>query len=216
MISRTLSRKFSNFKKAVLPDLKFDYGDLAPAVSAKIMQIHHSKHHQTYVNNYNLAMEKVLSNAELGCVRGVQALHASIKFNGGGHVNHKLFWENLASASREGGSLPDANSKLSKAITQTFGGYDSFIKEFNAQTVAVQGSGWGWLVLNKQGSLEIMDIKDQDTVTEKGKTPLLGVDVWEHAYYLDYENLRPKYLENIWQVINWKVVEERYNKHFTN
>lgn len=143
-------------------------------------------------------MEKVLAGAESGNVQAVQALNSAIKFNGGGHVNHTLFWENLASASREGGSIPESNTQFSQAITETFGGYDNFITDFNTKTVAVQGSGWGWLVLNAQNNLEILDLKDQDTVTENGRTPLLGVDVWEHAYYLDYENLRPKYLENIW------------------
>jgi Fe-Mn family superoxide dismutase len=198
MISRKLARRFGNFQPAVLPDLTYDYGDLTPAVSARIMELHHSKHHQTYVNNYNAAVEKLISGAEAGNTQAVQALNSAIRFNGGGHVNHTLFWENLASASREGGSLPDADSQFSQAITETFGGYDQFISQFNTQTVAVQGSGWGWLVLNDQNNLEILDLKDQDTVTENGRTPLLGVDVWEHAYYLDYENLRPKYLENIW------------------
>lgn len=149
MISRRLARQFSKFKPAVLPDLKYDYGDLTPAVSARIMELHHSKHHQTYINNYNAAVETLLTGAETGNAQAVQALNSAIKFNGGGHVNHTLFWENLAPASREGGSLADADSKFSLDLVNTFGNYDSFIEQFNAQTAAVQGSGWGWLVLNK-------------------------------------------------------------------
>ena len=212
MISRSISRRFGGFTPAKLPDLAFDYGELAPAFSAKLLNLHHAKHHQTYVNNYNATAEKLLSAIQSNNITAAQALNSALKFNGGGHINHSIFWENLAPASKQGGTLPDANSRFSKHLTQTFGSYENFIKEFNAQSVAVQGSGWGWLALNKQGNLEILDLKDQETVTEKGKTPLLIVDVWEHAYYVDYENLRAKYLENVWQVINWRVVEERYNK----
>lgn len=212
MISRNLARKFGNFKPIALPNLAYDYGDLSPAFTAKIMSVHHGKHHQTYVNNYNATIEKLEAAIDSGNTTAIQGLNSAIKFNGGGHLNHALFWDNLGSASRDGGSLPSPDSKFTKHMVQTFGGYDQFIKEFNAQAVAVQGSGWGWLALNKQGNLEILDLKDQETVTEKGKTPLLIVDVWEHAYYLDYENLRLKYLDNIWQVINWKTVENRYNE----
>uniref|UniRef100_A0A6V3KM33 Superoxide dismutase n=1 Tax=Lotharella globosa TaxID=91324 RepID=A0A6V3KM33_9EUKA len=201
VFSKSSVRAMSTYK---LPDLKYDYSALEPTVSAQIMELHHSKHHQTYVNNLNAALESYAAAEAKNDVAKMIALQSAINFNGGGHVNHTLFWENLAPAGGEGPS-----GDLAAAIDAKWGSLDAFIKEFNAKTAAVQGSGWGWLGYNAAtGSLEIATKSNQDPLTEL--TPLLGVDVWEHAYYLDYLNARPKYLENIWKVINWSDVAAKY------
>ena len=211
MLVRRLAKRFS-FTPAVLPDLQYDYGDLQPAVSGQIMELHHSKHHQTYVTNFNNAVEDFLAATTAGDVAKAQALHGAIKFNGGGVVNHNLFFENLAPANGQGGVLPAQETALAQDIVANWGSFENFINRFNTKTAPVQGSGWGWLVLDPTTqNLSIITLPDQDTVAQTGLVPLLGVDVWEHAYYLDYQNLRPKYLENIWTVVNWGVVEQRYN-----
>ncbi|GAB5366330.1 hypothetical protein AAMO2058_001134700 [Amorphochlora amoebiformis] len=198
------SRSMSTYS---LPDLKYDYSALEPTVSAKIMELHHSKHHNTYVTNLNAALEAYASAEAKGDVAKMIALQGAIKFNGGGHVNHSIFWENLAPASAGGGEGPSGD--LLAAIEAKWGSFDNFVKVFNAKTAAIQGSGWGWLGYNTESKgLEIACMGNQDPLTTL--TPLLGVDVWEHAYYLDYLNARPKYLENIWKVVNWGDVSGRY------
>lgn len=136
----------------------------------------------------------------------------AIKFNGGGHVNHEFFWESLAPAAEEGGVPPAAGSELAKLIAASFGSHEDFVKNFTATTIAVQGSGWGWLAYNKQTKeLEIRTTANQDRLCDQSAAlvPLLTIDVWEHAYYLDYQNVRPKFMEEIWKVVNWKKVGER-------
>lgn len=213
MLRRALRKKFS-FQPAVLPELKFDYGELEPVLSARLMEVHHNKHHRAYVANFNKAIEEFHEASAANNFPKCQALHKQIGFNGGGHINHSLFWENLAPASREGGVLPGNNSKLTKAINEAFGGYDNFIREFNSRTLAHVGSGWGWLLLNPlTGDIRYADTHNQETPQQHftgGDIPLLTVDVWEHAYYLDYRNERSTFLDKIWDVMNWKVVEQRY------
>eukprot|EP00467_Chlorarachnion_reptans_P016759 CAMPEP_0114506748 /NCGR_PEP_ID=MMETSP0109-20121206/11600_1 /TAXON_ID=29199 /ORGANISM="Chlorarachnion reptans, Strain CCCM449" /LENGTH=196 /DNA_ID=CAMNT_0001685371 /DNA_START=127 /DNA_END=717 /DNA_ORIENTATION=- len=187
-----------------LPDLKYDYAALEPTISAKIMELHHSKHHQTYVNNLNAALESYAEAEAKNDVAKMIALQGAIKFNGGGHVNHSIFWENLAPS---GGDGPSGD--LEAAISAKWGSVENFMKTFNAQTAAIQGSGWGWLGSNDKGELAIVTMPNQDPLTSM--TPLLGIDVWEHAYYLDYLNARPKYLESIWKVVNWGDVAARYS-----
>ncbi|KAH6560467.1 hypothetical protein BASA50_009642 [Batrachochytrium salamandrivorans] len=195
--------------KHTLPDLQFDYNALEPFISAEIMQLHHSKHHQTYVNNLNVVEEKLHTALAKNDVAAQISLQSAIKFNGGGHVNHSIFWSNLGSVKSGAGEL-EAGSLLT-AINRDFGSLDEFKKEFAAQAAAVQGSGWGWLGLNKATNrLEISTTANQDPLVHL--TPLLGVDVWEHAYYLQYKNVRPDYLKAIWNVINWKNVSERLAK----
>lgn len=201
--------------KYQLPPLPYDFGDLEPVISAEIMTLHYTKHHQTYVNNLNKAIEqyeeaqakaeKTNDPAEL------IALQSAIKFNGGGHVNHSIFWTNLAPKSKGGGSAP--NGELLQAIKKDFGSFEKFMEEFSTRTVAIQGSGWGWLGYCKNHqNLHIMTCDNQDPLSTKGLVPLLGVDVWEHAYYLQYKNVRADYVKNIWNIINWKNVEERYHQ----
>ncbi|KAI8892959.1 manganese superoxide dismutase [Globomyces pollinis-pini] len=169
------------------------------------MELHHSKHHQGYVNNLNAAEEK-LAQADL---QTKIALQQSLKFNGGGHINHSIFWTNLAPVKNGGGQLTD--DALLQAINHDFGSLDHFKTEFAIQAAGVQGSGWGWLGFNTATKkLEIATTFNQDPLIHL--VPLLGVDVWEHAYYLQYKNVRPDYLKAIWNVVNWKNVAERYHK----
>lgn len=194
--------------KHTLPDLPYDYSALEPAISGQIMEIHHSKHHATYVNNLN-AVEEQLSSKQ-GDVSGQISLQAAHKFNGGGHINHSIFWTNLCPTSEGGGHLGEG--ALKAAIEKEFGSIDAFKTKFNTQAAGVQGSGWAWLALNPLNKgLSIATCANQDPLqATTGLIPLLGVDVWEHAYYLQYKNVRPDYLKAVWEVVNWKNVEERY------
>ena len=191
-----------------LPDLPYDYNALEPVISAETMTLHHTKHHNTYVTNLNAALEKLDAAVSAGDVSGVIGLEGALKFNGGGHLNHTLFWENLAA---KGTSSIKAGGALEAAITESFGGVEEMKKEMSATTIAVQGSGWGWLGLNpKTGRLEIATRANQDPLqATTGLVPLLGIDVWEHAYYVDYRNVRPDYVNAVWDVVNWDVVEQR-------
>ncbi|XP_041993963.1 superoxide dismutase [Mn], mitochondrial-like isoform X2 [Salvia splendens] len=166
-----------------LPNLPYDYGDLEPAISAEIMQLHHQKHHQAYITNYNKALDQIQAAADAPTVVKLQS---AIKFNGGGHVNHSIFWTNLAPVRAGGGEPP--RGPLRWAIDNNFGSFEALIQKMSAEGAAVQGSGWVDPLVSKGASL----------------VPLLGIDVWEHAYYLQYQNVRPDYLENIWKVVNWK------------
>jgi len=194
--------------KYELPKLPYELDALEPVISTEIMDLHYNKHHQAYVNNLNAAVEKY-QTADLD---GQIALQSAIKFNGGGHINHSIFWTNLAAPSAGGGNPPSGD--LADAITREFGSLDNFIKHFNSKTAPIQGSGWGWLGYNKpKDRLEFATCANQDPLfPTTGLIPLLGIDVWEHAYYLVYKNARPKYLEEIWKVVNWQNVAERYEK----
>jgi len=178
-------------------------------ISAEIMQIHHSKHHATYVTNLNAAQTKLEEALHKGDVTSQIALQQVIKFNGGGHLNHSIFWENLAPPKKGGGEL--GNGELRKMIEAQWGSLDNLQSTMSAATVGVQGSGWGWLgydATNKK--LSIATCANQDPLqATTGLVPLLGIDVWEHAYYLQYKNVRPDYVKQIWKIINWKDVESR-------
>lgn len=192
-----------------LPDLSFDFGALEPVISAEIMQLHYSKHHNAYVTNLNIALEKHHEAELKGDVASMIALEQSIKFNGGGHVNHSIFWTNLAPVSQGGGGLPTGD--LAKELQREFGSIQGFIDKFSAKTIAIQGSGWGWLGFHKaSASLVITSCPNQDPVSMQEFIPLLGLDVWEHAYYLQYKNVRADYVKNIWNIVNWRNVEERF------
>lgn len=191
-----------------LPDLPYDFSALEPVISAEIMQLHYTKHHQAYVNNLNAAIEKYGEAEKAGDVASMIALQSAIKFNGGGHVNHSIFWTNLTPAAQASGA---PSGDLAAAIKSEFGQFDAFIEKFSAKTVAIQGSGWGWLGYHKASSkLVIATCANQDPLSTLDLVPLLGIDVWEHAYYLQYKNVRADYVKNIWKIINWKNVEERF------
>lgn len=192
-----------------LPKLPYDFNELEPIISAEIMTLHYTKHHQTYVNNLNKALEQYAEAEAKQNLAQMIALQSAIKFNGGGDVNHSIFWTNLISEKNGGGILEKGN--LQTALVSEFGSFEAFVEQFSAKTVAIQGSGWGWLGFNKaKKRLEIATCDNQDPLSTKGLVPLLGLDVWEHAYYLQYKNVRADYLKAIWKIVNWKNVEERF------
>lgn len=190
-----------------LPDLPYDYNALEPYISADIMKLHHSKHHQTYVNNLNVAEEKLQEALATGKTSAAIAQGPAIRFNGGGHLNHSIFWQNM---SPKGGGEPQGD--LRDAIERDFGGFEDLKKELSTLTVAIQGSGWGWLGFNpSSGRLRLATCANQDPLeATTGLVPLFGIDVWEHAYYLQYKNVRPDYVKAIFNVINWDDVNKRY------
>ncbi|TFK29458.1 Mn superoxide dismutase [Coprinopsis marcescibilis] len=201
-VASTFARSLTS--KATLPPLPYAYNALEPYISEEIMTLHHQKHHQTYVNGLNAA-EEAYSNAS--SVKEQIALQAAIKFNGGGHINHSLFWKNLAPAHEDGGKLTDGPLKVQ--LEKDFGSVEEFKKKFNTSTAAIQGSGWGWLGYNSATKkLEIASTANQDPLISH--VPIIGVDIWEHAFYLQYKNVKPDYLNAIWNVINFKEAEQRF------
>ncbi|WP_017472584.1 superoxide dismutase [Amphibacillus jilinensis] len=199
--------------KFELPELPYAYDALEPHIDKETMNIHHTKHHNTYVTKLNGALEgyselQTLTVEEL--LEDLSKLPADIRTavrnNGGGHANHSLFWTLL---SPNGGGNP--SGELADAITAKFGDFESFKDEFAAAAAGRFGSGWAWLVVNN-GELEIISTPNQDTPISEGKTPILGLDVWEHAYYLKYQNKRPDYISAFWNVVDWNKVAELYTK----
>jgi len=194
-----------------LPPLPYDFADLEPAISAEIMHLHYTKHHQGYVNNLNKALEQYADANQRGDLATIESLLSAIKFNGGGHLNHSIFWTNLSPKSKEGGAPP--TGALAEAIAKDFGSLQNLIEQLSAQSVAIQGSGWGWLGYDKHTHrLLLATCDNQDPLVIKGCVPLLGIDVWEHSYYLQYKNLRADYIKAIWSIINWKNVAERFEQ----
>jgi Fe-Mn family superoxide dismutase len=193
-----------------VPPLPYDYAALEPHIDERTMHLHHDKHHQAYVDNANKALEGS-EWAERPVEEILQSLDAlpedirtAVRNNAGGHANHSFFWEIM---SPDGGGEPDG--ELADAINATFGGVDPLIEQVNDAGVKRFGSGWTWLVVDN-ASLAITSTPNQDTPISEGKTPILGIDVWEHAYYLKYENRRPEYLAAWWNVVNWSEVARRF------
>lgn len=192
-----------------LPDLPYAYDALEPHIDVETMHLHHDKHHNTYVTNLNAAIEKY---PELGkksieeLVAGLATVPADIRTavqnNGGGHANHKFFWEIMGP---NGGGEPTGDVKV--AIEDAFGSFEAMKDQFKAAATGRFGSGWAWLVVNN-GKLEIMSTANQDSPLTEGKTPILGLDVWEHAYYKKYSNVRPDYINAFWNVVNWEQVNK--------
>lgn len=207
--SRILFRPLTHARsKFTLPDLPYGYKALEPVISEDIMRLHHQKHHQTYVNNLNAALEKFGDACKSNDLASIAALTAAIKFNGGGHLNHSIFWRNLCPPDAAHGRPTGA---LLKAIEDDFGSFTDFQNFFMTHTAAIQGSGWGWLGYNPTSKrVQFATTKDQDPLAAIGLVPLLGVDIWEHAYYLQYKNMRPDYLRAIWAIINWDDVSSRF------
>ncbi|XP_047992810.1 superoxide dismutase [Mn], mitochondrial [Leguminivora glycinivorella] len=195
-------------QKHTLPDLPYEYSALEPVISREIMALHHGKHHATYVANLNAAEEKLAAAQAKGDIDTVINLAPALKFNGGGHINHSIFWQNL---SANGGKPSD---QLTKAINQDFGSVENMKNQLAAASVGVQGSGWGWLGYNKQmKKLQIATCSNQDPLqATTGLVPLFGIDVWEHAYYLQYKNVRADYVKAIFDVANWVDISTRYEK----
>ena len=192
-----------------LPKLPYAYDALEPHIDKETMEIHHSKHHNTYVTKLNDAVKgtDLESKSIEEIVKNLDAVPENIKTavrnNGGGHLNHTFFWELLSPEKKE------LSGELKEAIESAFGSVDKFKEEFEAAGAGRFGSGWAWLVVNN-GALEITSTPNQDNPVSEGKTPVFGVDVWEHAYYLKYQNKRPEYLGAIWNVVNWDKVNELY------
>ena len=187
-----------------LPKLDYDYGALAPHISEETMSLHHSKHHQTYVDKLNgLIKGTDLENASLDEIV-VKAPEGPIFNNGGQHWNHNQFWQMLAP---NGGGEPQG--ALMDAINRRFDSFANFKSEFEACAANTFGSGWGWLAQDDSGELELMSCSNANNPLRHGKNALFGVDVWEHAYYVDYRNRRPEYLSNIWNIVNWDYVSSR-------
>lgn len=194
----------------ILPDLPYAYDALEPHIDAETMTLHHDKHHATYIANANAALEK---HPEIG--EDLEALLADVSQipedirqavinNGGGHLNHALFWELMSPEETQ------ISQELSEDINATFGSFEDFKAAFTAAATGRFGSGWAWLVVNAEGKLEVLSTANQDTPIMEGKKPILGLDVWEHAYYLNYRNVRPNYIKAFFEIINWNKVNELY------
>ncbi|HGH7834064.1 TPA: superoxide dismutase SodA [Streptococcus agalactiae] len=194
----------------ILPDLPYAYDALEPHIDAETMTLHHDKHHATYVANANATLGK---HPEIG--EDLEALLADVSQipedirqavinNGGGHLNHALFWELMSPEETQ------ISQELSEDIDATFGSFEDFKAAFTAAATGRFGSGWAWLVVNAEGKLEVLSTANQDTPIMEGKKPILGLDVWEHAYYLNYRNVRPNYIKAFFEIINWNKVNELY------
>lgn len=200
-----------NFK---LPELYYAYDELEPYIDKQTMEIHHTKHHQAYIDNLNKALEghdeyKEMSIKEL--LKSLddlpEAIKTAVRNNGGGHLNHKIFWKIM---SPKGGGNPVG--ELAKKIDEDLGGFDKFKEDFKKAALGRFGSGWSWLVIGEGGKLEIVSTPNQDNPISEGKKPLIGLDVWEHAYYLKYQNKRADYIDSWWNLVDWNIVEDKFNK----
>ena len=192
-----------------LPKLQYSYDALEPYIDAKTMEIHHSKHHQTYITNLNKALEsypelfeKSLEDLLANLDQIPESIRVAVRNGGGGHYNHTLFWQIIGPKSD---SKPSEN--MNSLIIDSFESFDNFKSEFNEKATKQFGSGWGWLCQDKSGKLVTLSTPNQDTPISSGLNPVLGIDVWEHAYYLNYQNKRPDYINAFWEIINWEAVE---------
>lgn len=202
--------------KYELPQLPYNFDALEPYIDAKTMEIHYTKHHQTYTNNLNAALEKCSEDVQNKDITVILSsldiipseLRGAINFNGGGFDNHRIFWNNMTS---NGGGEPQG--PIAEAINSTFGSFANFKEKFTTATVGIQGSGWGWLVFDPiNTNVDYKSMPNQTSPRTEGLIPLLGCDVWEHAYYLKYQNKRPDYVNAWWNLINWQDVNDRYEK----
>lgn len=189
-----------------LPDLPYDYDALEPHIDARIMELHHDKHHRGYVDGANAAVERLEEMRETGDFGDVKAVKRDLSFNLSGHVNHTVFWENM---SPDGGGEP--GGELADAVEEDFGSFDGFRSDFSAAAKGVEGSGWGMLVHDQVADrLLVIQAENHNNRAVQGSTPLLVCDVWEHAYYLQYENDRGEYVDAFWNVVDWDDVARRY------
>ena len=196
-----------------LPDLPYAFNALEPYIDKTTMEIHHGKHHGAYVTNVNKALESApqLANKSVEELLAnnlaiiPESIRTAVRNNGGGHINHSMFWQIMGP---NAGGQP--SGKLAEAIKGTFGSFDTFKEKLTAAGMGRFGSGWAWLVKDQSGKLDIYSTANQDSPIMEGKSPIMGVDVWEHAYYLKYQNRRAEYLAAWWNVVNWKEVEKRF------
>lgn len=192
-----------------LPDLNYDYSSLEPHIDAKTMEIHHTKHHQTYVTNLNKALDqhpdlydKSLEFLLLNLSEIPEDIKGAVRNHGGGHHNHSLFWRVI------GPNTSQPSDELLKRLIKDFGSFDEFKSEFADKSTKQFGSGWGWLCEDRSGKLITTSTANQDSPISSGLKPILGIDVWEHAYYLNYQNRRPDYISSFWNIVNWEEVEK--------
>lgn len=191
----------------VLPDLPYDYGALAPHVAGEIMELHHSKHHRTYVTGLNDTLEKLAAAREKGDFGPIVGLEKSLAFNLGGHINHSVFWNNL---SPDGGGKPTGD--LAAAIDEQFGSFDAFQGHFTATATTIQGSGWAVLAWDSLGQqLHVVQLYDQQGNVPVGLVPVVMLDMWEHAFYLQYKNVKPDYVKAWWNVVHWADAAARFD-----
>jgi Fe-Mn family superoxide dismutase len=197
-----------------LPPLPYEYNALEPYIDEQTMHLHHDKHHQAYVTNLNNALQgqDALANLPIeDLIRRLnevpEGIRTAVRNNGGGHVNHTMFWEIMTP-----GGAKEPTGDLASAINQTFGSFDAFKTQFNDAGTKRFGSGWAWLVIAQGGALQVLSTANQDSPLTDGQYPVLGNDVWEHAYYLKYQNRRPDYLAAWWNVVNWDEVAKRYER----
>jgi len=202
--------------KYTLPEMPYAYDALEPHIDAQTMEIHHTKHHQKYTDGMNGALEKLSPELQEKDIEEILSninqvpddIKGAINFNGGGYDNHKLFWNSMK---QNGGGEP--TGAIADAINDSFGSFAEFKELFSSKTAPLQGSGWGWLVYNSNsGKVEYKAMSNQTSPRTEGLVPLLGLDVWEHAYYLKYQNKRPDYIAAWWNVINWDEVNDRFSK----
>lgn len=189
-----------------MPKLPYELNGLEPVISAKLLDFHYNKHHKAYVDNLNAKTQEADDALKAGDIRKLVSLTQAIKFHGGGHYNHNFFWESLAPPKEGGGHRPEKGSELNELLTKHWGTIDKFIEEFNSKTILIQGSGWGWLVYNKTTkALEYRETYNQDIIKDQNPSlhPLLNIDIWEHAFYIDYKNAKGDFLKKIWDVVNW-------------
>ena len=194
-----------------LPELSYDYASLEPSISARIMELHHSKHHQAYVTGANAALEAMAKARDEDNFAALPKLQKDLAFNLGGHINHSIFWKNL---SPQGG---EAAGELLEAIKDGFGSYEAFTKHFTAAAMGIQGSGWAYLAWDSIGNqLIIGQLYDQQGNLPVATLPLLMLDMWEHAFYLDYQNVKPEYVKAFWNIVNWADVQARFDEASKN
>jgi superoxide dismutase, Fe-Mn family len=194
-----------------LPELNYDYAALEPSISARIMELHHSKHHQAYVTGANSALDAMAEARETGNFANLPKLQKDLAFNLGGHVNHSIFWENLSPNSSE------PTGDLASAISEFFGSIDKFKSHFSAAALGIQGSGWAYLAWDAMGNrLVIGQLYDQQGNIAMGSVPLLMLDMWEHAFYLDYQNVKADYVKAFWNIVNWEDVARRFGSVSVN
>jgi len=195
-----------------LPDLPYDYAALEPHISAKIMELHHSKHHKAYVDGANNALAQMAEARETGQFQNINRLEKDLAFHLGGHVNHSIFWTNLAP-----GSNGAPEGELASAVDEFFGSFEKFQAHFTATAMGIQGSGWAvlsWDPIGKQ--LIIQQLFDQQSNTAQTTIPVLQLDMWEHAFYLDYQNVKADYVQAFWHIVNWENVHQRFEAARTN
>jgi Fe-Mn family superoxide dismutase len=204
-VSAQRRQEEENMAKYTLPDLPYDFAALEPHISGKIMELHHDKHHQAYVTGANTALEQLAEARDSGNLANVNKLEKDLAFNLGGHVNHSIFWTNL---SPEGGGEPEG--ELKSAIAEFFGDFEKFKAHFTAAATGIQGSGWAVLSWDPLGEqLIIQQLFDQQSNTAQGTVPVFQLDMWEHAFYLDYLNVKADYVKAVWNIANWQNVAQR-------